>query len=254
MTACLAARRPVPRHSSVKSLWSSPRAGNHIAANFPARLAPASGVLFRLRHLAALRILAVTIARQDDGARLPAPATWWCVRLNALKGTTQPRSVYRADEAAAIDSVASANPKSRDTSCHPVVRSVAVVPVTHRWPVVDPYQESAQCPLSAYKVLSSISGLIGRRLGASMKVQENKMASVPTVAILSRSRRSNSGLIAYHLFLPAQIVGWLRSVERRSMTSFGSSSAMSQRLWGPSSSPRKCGARKTPDYSTDFRR
>ena len=34
---------------------------------------------------------------------------------------------------------------------------------------VDPYQELAQCPLSAYKVLSSISGLIGRRLGASME-------------------------------------------------------------------------------------
>jgi hypothetical protein len=58
----------------------------------------------------------------------------------------------------------------------------------------------------------------------------NKMVSVPTVAILSRSRRSNSGLIAYHLFLPAQIVGWLRSAERRSVTSFGSSSATALRL------------------------
>ena len=69
------------------------------------------------------------------------------------------------------------------------------------------------------------------------------MVSVPTVAILSRSRRSNSGLIAYHLFLPAQIVGWLQSAERRSATSFGSYLAMSHRQWGPSFSPRKGGAR-----------
>ena len=81
--------------------------------------------------------------------------------------------------------------------------------------------------------------------GHSWKIHGNKMVSVPTVAILSRSRRSNSGLIAYHLFLPAQIVGWLRSAEGRSVTSFGSSSAMSHRLCGPSSSPRKGGARNS---------
>jgi hypothetical protein len=69
------------------------------------------------------------------------------------------------------------------------------------------------------------------------------MVSVPTATIPSRSRGSNSGSIAYHLSLSAKIVGWFRSVERRNVRGFGSSSAMSRRLWG--SSPRKGGARNS---------
>jgi hypothetical protein len=86
---------------------------------------------------------------------------------------------------------------------------------------------------------------IGRRLGAFMEGSWKREDKCPYCRVLSRSRRSNSGLIAYHLFLPAQIVGWLRSAERRSVTSFGSSSAMSHWLSGPSSSPRKGGARNS---------
>jgi hypothetical protein len=93
----------------------------------------------------------------------------------------------------------------------------------------------------AHNVLNSISGLTCRRLGYPWKVHGNKMVSVPTATIHSKSRRSNSGSIAYHLCLPAKIVGWFRSVERRSVTGLGSSSAMSHRLWG--ASPRKGGAR-----------
>jgi hypothetical protein len=82
-----------------------------------------------------------------------------------------------------------------------------------------------------------------RRLGYPWKVHGNKMVSVPTATIPSRSRGSNSGSIAYHLSLSAKIVGWFRSVERRNVRGFGSSSAMSRRLWG--SSPRKGGARNS---------
>jgi hypothetical protein len=79
------------------------------------------------------------------------------------------------------------------------------------------------------------------------------MASVPTVAILSRSRRSNSGLIAYHLFFAypnCRLASISRTMEHDKFWLFLSNVAQAMGAFVLTSKMRSA---KTTDYSTDFR-
>jgi hypothetical protein len=103
-------------------------------------------------------------------------------------------------------------------------------------------------------VLSSISDLIGRRLGASMEGSAKQNGECPYCRDPFEARRSNSGLIAYHLFFACpncRLASISRTMEHDKFWLFLSNVAQAMGAFVLTSKMRSA---KTTDYSTDFRR